>query len=112
MRRKIRVKPTKSQSILTMVIGVAFVIIGVTKVIPSGGLFGFVWTLAAFGITIFHAVNAFTNQGLSTTQYEIMDEPYTQSVEDRLRVLDNLYQKGLITSEELNKKRAEILKDL
>jgi putative oligomerization/nucleic acid binding protein/YajG family uncharacterized lipoprotein len=36
----------------------------------------------------------------------------TESVEERLRKLDELLKKGLITKEEYQKKRAEILKDL
>jgi hypothetical protein len=34
------------------------------------------------------------------------------SVEDRLKKLDNLYKRGLITKKEFDEKRAEILKDL
>jgi uncharacterized lipoprotein YajG len=36
----------------------------------------------------------------------------SESVEERLRKLDELLKKGLITKDEYNKKRAEILKDL
>ncbi len=36
----------------------------------------------------------------------------TESVEERLRKLDDLLKKGLITKEEYDKKRAEILKDI
>jgi hypothetical protein len=36
----------------------------------------------------------------------------SESVEERLRKLDDLLKKGLITKEEYNKKRAEILKDI
>lgn len=38
--------------------------------------------------------------------------PAAESVEERLRKLDDLLKKGLITKEEYNKKRAEILKDI
>lgn len=55
--RNIKVKPGKTQSMLGFVVGILFVILGITIVIPMFGLFGILWTvMAGFGV-FFHYKN-------------------------------------------------------
>ena len=64
--RNIKVKPGKTQSLLGFVVGILFVILGITIVIPMFGLFGILWTVVAgFGV-FFHYKNAFTEKGMAT----------------------------------------------
>ena len=140
MRRNIRFKPSREARTFSRVfsgifalIGLGFVAIGVTEVIPSGaGLFGLVWTgmAACFvGIGIYGAVSKKGLYGLNHWGLEIEDgedketpaaagEPSKPpaasrpSVEERLKQLEDLREKRLITANEFEEKRKEILKEL
>ena len=102
-------------------VGISFVVIGVTEVIPSGaGLFGVVWTLMACffaGVGIYGVVS---KEGLYGMRrgfgIEISDEGAGgdggESAEDRLKKLQYLYDQRLITTEEYEQKRKEILGQL
>lgn len=57
--RKIRVKPSKGQSFLGLMIGIIFIVLGFTIVIPKAGLFGLLWTGFALMITIINGYNVF-----------------------------------------------------
>lgn len=48
--------------ILSLAVGVIMVIIGITVVIPSAGLFGVLWTLVAAGITVANALPLFSDK--------------------------------------------------
>lgn len=146
MKRKIRFEPTPAMKIfgrifsaLFGVVGLSFVVIGVTEVIPSGaGIFGVVWTLVACmfaGIGIYGAVS---RDGLYSMRrgfnLEITDEEPQPPVDKwdaalsgethdhipstaldakaRLEQLETLKEAGLITREEYDQKRREILKGL
>lgn len=113
MRRNIRIKPSKSQSILSLIVGAVFVLIGITFVIPSAGLFGIFWTLIAVIITGMSAVNLFSKKGISTAHIEINDDVNTPSdSKQRLQEVENLYREGLITKDEYDTKRKNILDEL
>lgn len=98
-------------------VGISFVVIGVTEVIPSGaGLFGVVWTLMACffaGVGIYGVVS---KEGLYGMRrgfgIEISDDDGGESSEDRLKKLQYLYDQRLITPEEYEQKRKEILGQL
>ncbi|MBU5625744.1 SHOCT domain-containing protein [Oscillibacter sp. MSJ-2] len=127
--RRYHIRPTKEMrplgiafSILYIVVACVFVIIGVTQVIPSGaGLFGVLWTgmalcFAAFGV--YNLVRALRSKdGSGLYGVEIVDEsapssPAGGSAEQRLQELRSLYDRSLITEEEYEEKRREILRDL
>lgn len=117
MRKSIRIKPSKSQSIMGLITSSCFTLIGIFVVLPSNaGLFGYFWTFMAAAATIINAINLFTKQTINTTQIEIEDRKETNfsssNVEDRLLEAENLYRKGLISQSELAEKRKEILKQL
>jgi len=121
MPRGIRVKPSKPASLFGMIVSIVFVFIGLFVVIPNAGMFGVFWTLIAVGITGFQAYNFFGDKGVASWEIDIDTganaETNNQSTsvsgdfETRLRKLNRLKEDGLITEEEFQKKREEILRE-
>ena len=124
MKRKVTYRPSKAQiqfarvfSGIFALVALGFVAIGVTQVLPGGGIFGLVWTLMAvcfFGVGVYGAVS---KEGLygrwSRGSLEIEEETgEAASSEERLKKLQALYDQRLITTEEYEQKRHEILKQL
>jgi hypothetical protein len=111
---RIRVKPSRSQSALGMVMGIVFVGIGLFAVIPIFGAFGMVWTLMAAAITVYFAINAFSPRGLAHTEIDIEHDAKPQEGElqfdERLRRLERLREERLISEEEYQRKREEIMR--
>jgi len=121
MPKGIKVKPSKPASLFGMIVGIVFVFIGLFVVIPNAGMFGVFWTLIAVGITGFQAYNFFGDKGVASWEIDIDTganaETNNQSTsvsgdfETRLRKLNSLKEDGLITEEEFQKKREEILRE-
>lgn len=101
-------------SVFGGIVGLVFVGIGIFVAIPQAGLFGVVWTLVASGITITHLYNAFSSRGIANEIIEVSgDEPLeTIDPETRLRTLNDLRSKSLITPSEYEQRRNDILKQL
>ena len=114
MRKDIRVKPGRAQSMMGFVVGIVFVLIGIFMVIPQGGWFGYLWTFMALAITVMHGINTFSSKGIATSRIEVddMDAHAKSSVEERLQEVESLYNKGLINKEEYERKRKDILNDI
>lgn len=110
MRRRVSVKPGKGPSALGFVVGLVFMVIGVTVVIPSAGLFGLLWTGVAIAICVMHGINLFSKKGIST--HELIVDDADRSVEQRLEQVRALYEQGLITQAEYEEKRKELLDQL
>ena len=118
MKRKVTYRPSKAQSVLGGVVGVIFVFIGLFVAIPQAGLFGIFWTAVAVAITAMNFYHAF-GAGYIGPEIEISDEGGSaapeasgETAEARLRKLQSLYDQRLITPEEYEEKRKEILKEL
>lgn len=122
-RRKMTVRPSESMmkasrvfSGVFAVVGICFVIIGVTQVIPSGaGIFGIVWTVMAGLFTGIGVAGVFSKKGayfMYGFQIEEESQEERGDAEGRLKDLQALYDQRLITSEEYEQKRKEILKEL
>lgn len=130
MRKKIKVKPSKGQSIAGFLVGLIFCLIGLFVVIPSIGPFGVFWTMVAIIITVMHGKNAFTEEGVSTheiiiedndlmknakfmkdTAEEIKDEDYVfiSDSKKRLEEIKLLYDNGFMSKEEYEEKRKSII---
>ncbi|MFD1736969.1 SHOCT domain-containing protein [Bacillus salitolerans] len=107
-----RVKPSKSSSVLGMVIGIIFVCIGVFQFI-SVGIFGIIWTLVAATITIYHAVNVFSKEGVSSYQVDVGAHNNTKTtsedIEADIRKLHRLMEDNIISEEEYTRKKEELL---
>jgi cytochrome c-type biogenesis protein CcmH/NrfG len=99
-----------------MVVGAVFVGIGLFFAIPVFGAFGIFWTFVAAAITIFHAFNVFSERGVATTEIDVEVDgiPTNQREEmpfdERLRRLEQLRHDALISEEEYQHKRREILR--
>lgn len=131
MSKNIKVKPGKGQSMTGFVGGLIFCAIGLFIAIPTFGAFGILWTLFAVVITVMNGINAFTDKGVPTHEITIEDESgysaYSSdasgaseraqrqekgTIDERLQKVDDLYQRGLISSEEREQKRKEILEEI
>lgn len=112
--RKIKVKPGKGQAEIGFFAGIAFVIIGLLVMIPTFGLIGILWTCIAGFICYSHFKNAYTDEGMPTYEISIDEEVKgnVSDIEERLRKLEHLYNSGLITRDEYDKKREEILNEI
>lgn len=114
-----------------LIVSIGFVIIGVTVVIPGAGGFGVLWTLVAASFVVIAIVNMVRKNGLAhRVAYDVEQDmgktivgmmedapPYFEGgakgpAEERLRELRNLYDLRLITDEEYEAKRQEILREL
>lgn len=120
MGKRVRVKPSKGQSLMGFVVGIIFCLIGFFIVIPTFGLFGLFWAAIAVAITAISGINAFSEKGVATHEIyinDIDDEDsfinYSKSdTEKRLEELKSLYDKGIITSEEYQEKRRKIIDNI
>ena len=136
-RRRVTYRPSKAQGAFGMVWGGIFVLIGLVVVIPTFGPFGILWTLAALGITVMNGLHAFGKKYVGP-EIRIEDEedggeppavrecapssPAPEShghipstaldARERLEQLNTLREAGLITREEYDQKRKEILSQL
>ena len=116
-----------------LIVSIFFVIIGVTTVIPMAGLFGVVWTLVAICFAVIGIVNMVRKNGMAhRVAYDVeqdMAESIVGMMEDapeaadhgyapvgtteaRLLELKSLYDRDLITYDEYEAKRKDILEDL
>ena len=120
MRRNMRYRPSKSSCVFGGIVGIIFTCIGLFVVIPTFGPFGILWTLLALGITVYQFAMAAGK--VSRGSWSIEDEDGEgsgaagdgsgRSAQDRLTELQNLYDRRLISQEEYEAKRQEILKEL
>ena len=113
MKKQVRVRPGKGQAPAAAVVGVVFVLLGIFMVIPAFGPFGIFWTLIAVVITAVNLLNAFSKKGVTSCRIEIdeADAP-EEPIERRLERLRGLYEQRLISAEEYQTKKAELLEKL
>ena len=140
MSKRIHVRPGKGQSKAGFVVGIIFCLIGVFFAIPVFGGFGVLWTGVAAFITFMNFRNGFTDKHIDSHVIEIdengddvtitrnmgfgghsyavsgwgnnTENKKADSVEERLRKLTDLYTQALITREEYEQKKKEILDEL
>ncbi len=74
------------------------------------------WTIFALAITGYHAFNAFSSRGVATQEIDVEgfdSAPVTEGDEsERMQRLESLRARSLITEEEYERKRAEIIERL
>lgn len=123
--KRVKVKPGKAQSKMGFIVGLVFVGIGIFIAIPTFGLFGIFWTAIAAFIAYSHYKNGFTDEGFPTHEIIIDEDELSamretgcsgdfagDDIEERLKTLASLYDQGLITGEEYEAKRKEILQEI
>jgi hypothetical protein len=110
---RIRIKPSRPQAALAMVVGIAFVGFGLLVGIPTFGVFGIFWTVMALAMTVYFAINAFSPRGLAHTEIDIEHDAEPEEgglqFDERLRRLERLREEQLISAEEYERKREEIM---
>jgi hypothetical protein len=117
MKKRVQIKPSKPAGVAQMIAGSIFAIIGLAVVIPlmikaNGPVwFGVLWTLAAVVAAIMGAINAFTDRGIPTEEIvsDSSESGIARSTEDRLRELDDMREKKLISKDEYDETRKRIL---
>lgn len=132
MAKRIHVRPGRGQSKVGFVVGILFCIFGLFVVIPIAGIVGIFWTALAGWITYANYKNGFTDEQIDSHVIDIEDDGqdvtmtrhggfHTYSynaketgddMEKRLRKLQSLYDQSLITYEEYEQKKKEILEEL
>ena len=141
MSKKIHVRPSGAQSKAGFVAGIVFCLIGLFVVIPVFGPFGILWTAAAGWITYVNWRNGYSDKKIDShvieiddsnpdnitvtshrgfgTSYSVSDDEINETVrssgddiENRLKSLQNLYDQRLITKEEYDEKKQQILNEL
>lgn len=124
MKKKIRVKPSKSQSVLGLIVGLIFVFIGITT-ISQMGAFGIAWTVIAIVITVTHGMNVFSDKGVVTEVIEFNSENDLDSIngfkaekieekynfDEKLKKLKKLRDDGVLSELEYQIKKQEILEE-
>ena len=114
-KKRVIYRPSKTQGAFGVIWGSIFILIGVFVVIPTFGPFGILWTLMAVGITAYNGYCAF-GKGYVGPEISIEDDTSPtggiRDTEQRLQELQSLYDRSLITQEEYEEKRNEILKEL
>ena len=131
VKRRVTYRPSKAQGAFGVVWGVVFILIGFCVVIPSFGPFGILWTILAIGITAMNGYQAFgkkyagpeinieeDEQGVQQGEFDRSGEDHNHissigpSVKSRLEQLESLREAGLVTPQEYEQKRREILREL
>ena len=141
MSKKIHVRPSGAQSKVGFAVGILFCLIGLFFAIPTFGIFGVFWTAVAGWITYVHWRNGFsdnkidshvievedidpdnvtitshrgfgTSYTVNTSEFEDASDYDSSDMERRLKSLQSLYEQRLITKEEYEEKKQEILKEL
>lgn len=132
MRKRVTVRPSKASASFGLFVGIIFCIIGVVIVIPTFGLFGLLWTAIAVGITVTNwkqyshkpedremygyevAVDDLeANERGEAPRYESAEESVTkEDIQERLALVEQLYQEGTISREEYDLKRQQILNEI
>jgi hypothetical protein len=110
MAYRVGVKPGKAASVAGMVVGGLFLLLGVTIVLPTFGMFGVIWTLMAGVIAVFYAYNFFSSRGASAYEINVDAPDQVGDLDASLRKLAQLKADGLITEEEYERKRAQIMR--
>lgn len=112
-----------------LIVSIFFVILGVTVVIPAAGLFGIVWTLVAVCFVVIAITQMVRKNGLAhrvgydvetdldrsivgAMEEIVQEDSSSDSAQERLTQLRELYDQRLITREEYDAKRQEIIKEL
>lgn len=93
-----------------MIVGIAFVLLGVLVAIPLAGIFGIFWTVVALAITFYHGYNAFSSKGAATYDVNVEGGNATSQLDADLRKLAKLKDDGLLSAAEFERKRAALMR--
>jgi hypothetical protein len=110
---QIKIKPSKPAAVLVLVIAIGMFIAALSSgIIAEAGIFGLVWAGSCMAIIIFVIIAAIGKKGVTTTIIEtdgFIAPPASTDIETRLKKLDALLGKNLISKEEYKSQRVKIL---
>ena len=129
MKRRVTYRPGKAQGAFGAVFGGVFVLIGIFLVIPTFGPFGILWTamaIAATGMNIYQAFGKkYAGPEITIEEDQRQNSSSSPALErhdhipstaldakGRLEQLETLKTAGLISPDEYERKRREILEEL
>lgn len=108
------IKPSKSVSKIQFFVSFFFLIFGINflvMMVRTGFSFGIIFSIVWIGLVLFNMyrsfLNAFTDKSISL--YEIESSDGNINFENDLRALERLRDEMLITEEEYQEKRTEII---
>lgn len=101
-------RPGNMMSVMGLILGLVMLAIVIFYVIPKIGQTGYIYAAAALLIC---AMNVFTIINSSRNTRKIKKNPADELAE-RLRRLDELREQGVITQQEYEEKRREILREI
>ena len=117
MRGTAGARPSRTMSAVAAVVVIGMMI-AVASFFVAGPLIGAmvfvgVWLLTAGAIAAYHIKNATSDKGVDHTQFHFQAHsdrsPRPSDFDEHLRDLEQLRTEGLITPEEYDRKRADIL---
>lgn len=108
-RGQITYPPNRTQGIVGVVWGGIFVLIGLVVIIPATAPFGIMWTLLAGIFTVLHVYQTFVKRYIKPKVRTRDGEPAPE-VNRRLEQLESLRVAGLMTEQEYQQKRQELLR--
>ena len=102
--------------IFPLLIGAIFVCIGIFVVIPNLGVFGYFWTAISVVIMICPPImmvvmNKKMAKGVNI-ETTVTHEDLTETVETKLAKIEKLYNDGVISKEEYEKARANVINNI
>lgn len=110
MAYRVGVKPGKAASLLGMVVGGLFILLGIAVIVPTFGAFGLVWTAVAGAIALFYAYSFFSSRGVSAYEISVTSPESMDDLDAGLRKLAKLKDDGLVTDQEYEQRRAEVMR--
>lgn len=107
-------RPGKASGVFAAVVGGIFVLIGVFVAIPNFGAFGICWTLIAAAMCGYGIYASFGKHyaGPEITIESGSTDTRPDDARSRLEKLQELYDSGLISHDEYEAKRREIIAEL
>jgi hypothetical protein len=107
--KTVRIKPSKTISMLAVISGIGMVFVGIFGLFPHNQLFGIIWVLASLAVIVFHAINAFTEHGVATEEIDVENKKVELSFDEKLRRLESLRREKLISEREYQHQRKKLL---
>lgn len=117
MKRTYTLRPSPTISLFTACIGFAMLVVGLVMMSRSPvWWFLFLWIPICLFIIGYHLLNAFSQKGVPAEMIEsesaLEHSPPVRSIAERLKDLDDLHNRKLITDSEYATKRQEVLRDV
>lgn len=114
MRITGRIRPSKFVSVFAIILGVILLFFVLLMIIPDVGTIGWIFLVLILLPIGYHAYNLVAPAGVAEFDMAPQDDSSVAngSVQQRLQVLDDLKNKGLVSEAEYQRKKKQILDSL